>query len=72
MVAHVIDEFRVLKDYIVMILDQEVAEDAQVCYRIDGQTYSPVSLGATTVPIPRNYIAVKAKKSFKGSSVEVV
>lgn len=71
MVAHVIDEFRVLKDYMVIILDQEV-ERGNICYRIDGQTYAPVRLGATTVPIPRNYIAVKAKKSFKGSSVEVV
>ncbi len=71
MVAHVIDEFRVLKDYMVMVLDRDV-EDTKVCYRIDGQTYTPVSLGATTVPIPKNYIAVKAKKSFKGSSVEVV
>lgn len=71
MVAHVIDEFRVLKDYIVMVLDQEV-EDDKICYRIDGQTYAPVSLGATTVPIPRNYIAVKTNRSFKGSSVEFV
>lgn len=71
MVAHVVDEFRVLKDYMVIVLDREV-EDTEVCYRIDGQTYAPVSLGATTVPIPRNYIAVKAKKSFKGSAVEVV
>lgn len=71
MVAHVIDEFRVLKDYIVMVLDQEV-EDDKICYRIDGQTYAPVSLGSTTVPIPRNYIAVKTNRSFKGSSVEFV
>lgn len=71
MVAHVIDEFQVLTEYIVMVLDREV-EGSNICYRIDGQTYTPIRLGATTVPIPRNYIAVKAKKSFKGSSVEVV
>lgn len=71
MVAHVIDEFRVLKDYMVMVLDREV-EEVNSCYRIDGTVYTPVCLTATTVPIPRNYIAVKAKKSFKGAAVEVV
>lgn len=70
MVAHVIDEFRVLKDYMVMVLDQEVDSSGQISYRIDGQSYTPVRLGTTTVPIPRNYIAVKARKSFKGSAVE--
>lgn len=72
MVAHVIDEFQVLKDYMVMILDREVSQSSRDSCRIDGQTYVPVRLGATTVPIPRNYIAVKARKSFKGSSVEFV
>lgn len=71
MVAHVIDEFQVLREYTVMVLDQDI-EGGAVCYRIDGQTYNPVCLGATTVPIPRNYIAIKTKRSFKGSSVEVV
>lgn len=71
MIVHVIDEFRVLKDYTVMVLDQDVIGDSSG-YRIDGQVYTPVRLGNTTVPIPRNYIAVKAKNSFKGASVEVV
>lgn len=71
MIAHVVDEFCVLKDYTVMILDQEI-DGERNSYRIGGQTYAPVVLGATTVPIPRNYITVKAKNSFKGLSVEVV
>lgn len=71
MVARVIDEFRVLKDYMVMVLDCEV-KDQPAGYRIDGQLYTPVPLGATTVPIPGNYIAVKTKRSFKGASVELV
>lgn len=71
MVAHVIDEFRVLKDYIVMVLDQEVEKNT-AGYRIDGQLYTPVCLGATTVPIPGNYIAVKTRQSFKGAVVEVI
>ncbi len=71
MVAHVVDEFCVLKDYIVMVLDQDVDGEGNR-YRIGGQTYTPVALGATTVPIPRNYIAVKSKGSFKGSAVELI
>lgn len=71
MVAHVIDEFQVLRDYTVMVLDRET-EDGTACYRIDGQIYIPVRLGATTVPIPRNYLAVRARRSFKGSAVESV
>lgn len=70
MVAHVIDEFHVLRDYTVMVLDREV-EDS-ICCRIDGQTYAPIYLGSATVPIPRNYLAVKARRSFKGHAVEVV
>ncbi len=71
MIAHVIDEFHVLRDYTVMVLDRET-EDGAICYRIDGQVYMPVRLGSTTVPIPRNYLAVKACRSFKGSAVESV
>lgn len=69
MVAHVIDEFQVLRDYTVMVLDCDI-DVGTARYRIDGQIYVPVRLGATTVPIPRNYIAVKSRRSFKGSAVE--
>lgn len=70
MFARVIDEFQVLREYRVMVLDRDV--DTSEVYRIDGELYTPVRLGATTVPIPRNYIAVKARRSFKGSAVELM
>lgn len=72
MVAHVVEEFQVLRDYRVMILDRDIRTEEQTRCRIDGQSYTPIRLGGTTVPIPLNYIAVKARRSFKGSSVEVV
>ncbi len=71
MIAHVIDEFQVLRNYTVMILDRDM-DSGTVGYRIDGQVYAPVRLGATTVPIPRNYIAVRARRSFKGLAVEAM
>lgn len=71
MVAHVVDEFQVLRDYIVMVLDRDV-ELGGGCCRIGGQIFTPVRLGGTTVPIPRNYIAVKTRGSFKGASVELM
>lgn len=70
MFARVIDEFQVLREYRVMVLDRDV--DTSEVYRIDGELYTSVRLGATTVPIPRNYIAVKARRSFKGSAVELM
>lgn len=69
MVAHVIDEFQVLRDYTVMVLDCDI-DVGTARYRIDGQIYVPVRLGATTVPIPRNYLAVRSRRSFKGFAVE--
>ncbi len=70
MFARVVDEFQVLREYTVMVLDREVG--ASSAYRIDGELYTPIGLGATTVPIPRNYIAVKSRRSFKGSAVELM
>lgn len=70
MVMHVVDEFQVLDNYTVMVLDQELGDEPRSC-RIRGQVYTPISLRGTTVPLPRNYLAVKSRASFKGATVEL-
>lgn len=74
MTAQVIDEFLVLDKYRVMVLDREIRCNPHEHYRINGIIFDPVKIHVQTHTdtIPLNYIAIKSKSSFKGSSVEIV
>lgn len=72
MTAQIVDEFLVLEKYRVMVLDQNVSSLPHVHYRINGETFDPITLHSKRSTIPRNYIAIRSTQSFKGGAVEFV
>ena len=74
MQAQIMDDFQVLQRYRVMVLDREACLEPPARYRINGEVYDPVCIHSKsrTDTMPRNYIAVRSTKSFKGAAVEFI
>lgn len=72
MTAQVLDEFQVLGKYRVCVLDAPACLDPHAFYRINGEVYEPVPIHSRKAgdTMPRNYIAFRSTKVFKGATVE--
>ena len=74
MTARIMDDFQVLQRYRVMVLDRDACPEESARYKINGEIYDPVRIHSRkeSDTMPRNFIAIRSTKVFKGAAVEFV